>query len=107
MNTYQGGIPIASTRYAPYQRGAGFFSVMRRFLTPLAKTALPHVARAVGDVVSGQSIGNTFKKRGAAAGKDMLHTIAETVGGTPQPHKKYKRPAKSKKGMKSKRPRWL
>jgi len=101
MNTYQGGIPYSTTRIGPYQRGSGFFSSMRRFLIPLAKTALPHVARAVGDVVSGKTIGDTLKSRGAEAGKDMLHTLSEAM-----PPKKYKRKAPPKKSRPTKKARW-
>lgn len=105
MNTYQGGIPISTTRYGPYQRGSGFFSSMRRFLTPLAKTALPHLTRAIGDVVSGESsVGQSIKTHGVEAGKDMLNTLADTVSGTSR--KNYKRKAPPKKGNQSKKSRW-
>lgn len=105
MNTYQGGIPISTTRYAPYQRGSGFLSSIGRFLIPLAKSALPHVARAVGDVVSGESLGKTLKTHGLEAGKDMLRTVADNVA--PPPRKNYKRKAPPpKKSNQTKKTRW-
>lgn len=76
MNVYTGGIPALNTRR---QRGGGFFSALKRFLIPVARTALPHVVGAVGDVLSGQSVGDTLKSRGMSAGADVLHSVADTL----------------------------
>lgn len=80
---YQGGMPALYTRYGSRQRGSGFLSAMKRYLIPLARTALPHVAGAVGDIVSGKGLINTLKSRGRGAGADILREAANVIGENP------------------------
>lgn len=99
MDTYQGGLPPLYTRYAAHgQRGAGFLSSVKRFLIPIAKTVLPHVVGGVTDLVSGQDIKTTLKRRGLDAGKSVLKTAVDSITApsteaspTPMPKKAYKR----------------
>jgi len=83
ISPYQGGFPILHTRYrgGGSQRGAGFLSTIKRFLIPIAKTAMPHVFGAIGDVVQGKSALETLKSRGRAAGADVLHGVADHLRG--------------------------
>ena len=69
---YQGGIDQLHTRASPRQRGSGFLSGLKRFLIPLAKVALPHVAGAVADIVGGRGAVETLKSRGREAGADLI-----------------------------------
>lgn len=98
MNFYTGGIPPLNSRR---QRGAGFLSTLKRFLVPIAKTVLPQVVGAVGDVLGGKSALDTLKSRGRAAGAGAMHSVADTLSPNapppppPPPKRKYKRNAAS------------
>lgn len=93
MNFYTGGIPPLNSRR---QRGAGFLSTLKRFLVPIAKTVLPQVVGAVGDVLGGKSALDTLKSRGRAAGAGAMHSVADTLSpNAPPPKRKYKRNAAS------------
>jgi len=83
ITPYQGGMPSLRTRHGPRQRGSGFFSSLKRFLLPIAKTALPHVAGAVGDLIGGRSAMETFKSRGRAAGADIIGKAADVIRESP------------------------
>lgn len=73
---YQGGIPSLYTRHGlRQQRGSGFLSGLKRFLLPLARRALPHVAGAVSDIVAGKEpVVDILKTRGRAAGADLIES---------------------------------
>lgn len=98
IDPYQGGMPLLYSRYGPRQTGSGFFSSLKRFLIPIAKSTLPHLAGAVGDLVSGKSVMDVAKSRGRAAGASLLHNAADMMQ---QPSnaslKNYKRKAPVRK----------
>lgn len=112
---YQGGIPSIYTRYSPRQRGGGFLSSLKRFLLPIAKTALPHLAGAVGDVVSGRDFKETLASRGRAAGAAAIREVGQQAADLIEPNvapanKKYKRrataPQKSFSAKRRKKSNW-
>lgn len=94
MNIYQGGIPSIYTKYGNRQQGSGFLSGLKRFLIPLARTALPHVAGVVGDLVSGKKPLETLKSRGRAAGADIIETVGEQASQALRKGIKRKQPPK-------------
>lgn len=101
ITPYQGGLPVLHTRYGPRQTGSGFFSSLKRFLIPIAKTAFPHVAGAVGDLVSGKSAKEVLKSRGRSAGASLLRGVGDMIDNREDnsssapsvPKKAYKRKA--------------
>lgn len=115
ITPYQGGMPSLHTRFAPRQRGGGFFSSLKRFLLPLAKTAMPHVAGAVGDLISGRGAVDILKSRGRAAGADIMERAAGVIRDestspaspppAPAPQKGIKRRATPKKVIVGKKSR--
>lgn len=74
-NVYQAGMPSIYSGGAR-QRGSGFLSALKRFVLPLAKRVIPHVAGVVSDIAQGGDIKDTLKKRGMEAGADVLETAA-------------------------------
>lgn len=84
---------------------------------PIAKTALPHVAGAVSDLIGGKSAMETLKTRGRALGADVTHRAADFIRGDGggddddvpssrairKPIKRKKQPAKSSLPKKKKR----
>jgi len=81
FGVYQGGIPSLYTRQGVRQRGSGFLSGLKRFLVPLAKRALPHLAGAVGDLVGGKKPMDVLKLRGRQAGADLIETAGQQASG--------------------------
>jgi len=76
FQVYQGGIPSLQTRRQGLrQQGSGFLSGLKRFLMPIAKKALPHIAGAVGDLVSGEKPLDVLKARGRAVGADLIDSL--------------------------------
>lgn len=108
ISPYQGGMPLLYSRVGAGQRGAGFFSSLRKFLVPIGKALLPSAIGAAGDLIGGKSLGEIVKSRGPGAGRRVLGAAATTlakqfaggddIGGgdeeaaaTPSPPKKYKK----------------
>jgi len=90
---YQGGIPSLHTRQGLRQQGSGFFSGLKRFLMPIARKALPHVAGAVGDLFAGQKPMEILKSRGREMGADMLETAGHQGSAALRRRKPIKRKA--------------
>lgn len=104
MNSFQGGFPVITRR----QRGSGFFSTLKRYLIPIGKAILPHAAGMVGDVLGGETIGTSLRKRGRSAAKDTLQSVASTAFGNeenaaPSTKRRKKAPPIKKKTT---RPKW-
>ena len=79
---------------ARVQRGHGFgslFSGLLRSVAPLIKrgaVALTTGAQIAGDVVAGQNIKKSAKRRATAAGRDLMQSLLNTP---PLPGKRVKR----------------
>lgn len=80
ITPYQGGVPLLYTRVGAGQRGAGFFSSLKRYLLPIGRALVPSAVGAVGDLMSGKSIGEIARTRGVTAGKRALGAAAHTLG---------------------------
>ena len=98
---------------ARVQRGHGFGSLfngllrsvaplIKRGAVALGKRALTTGAQITGDVVAGQNIKNTTKRRATAAGRALMSSLLATP---PPPGKRIKRTAPPTKRIKRTAPR--
>lgn len=83
FSPYEGGLPVLTTRSR--QRGTGFLSAARRYLLPVARTALPHVFGAIKDVVSGEKdVKSALLGRAKDFGGDVLSEVKERFFKSPR-----------------------
>jgi len=91
ITPFQGGLPPIRTRSR--QHGTGFFSSLKRFIIPVAKTILPHLFGGVSDVVTGKATPlQALKRRGANLAHDVVHQVVDPEKDvhTPPPAKRPK-----------------
>jgi len=111
-----GQLDISYYRGAPYQRGYGFFSSLKRYAFPvlkyLARQGLYAGRDILGDVISGQKFSSAaksnLKKRAASTFKDVGEAMEQAGSGLrrkPRIIKRRKRKAKVSSKSKVKRKR--
>ncbi len=102
----QAGNGLAGVEGDRYQKGAGFFRSIWKFLAPGAKLLgrkfLCHAADLGSDILKGENFKESAKKRLKLAGKDVLNEAVERAKSFAQKRSGRRRKRRTKRPKKSK-----